>query len=113
MPFDLTNDLAAFMDLMNRVLKEYLEKFLIVFIDDIMIYSQNWEEHVEHLRTTLPKLREHQLYAKFSKCKFWLDNVQFLDHVVSKEGISVDPTKIEAVSKWATHQLTSQKYGVS
>ena len=102
MPFGLTNALAAFMDLMNRVFKEYLEKFVIVFIDDILIYSRDREEHVEHLRVVLQILKEHRLYAKFSKCEFWLENIQFLGHMISKDGITVDPTKIEAVSRWST-----------
>ncbi|KAL5568094.1 hypothetical protein UlMin_024669 [Ulmus minor] len=101
MPFGLTNAPAAFMDLMNRVFKEYLDKFVIVFIDDILIYSRSRDEHAEHLRVTLQTLKEHRLYAKFSKCEFWLDRVQFLGHVISKEGITVDPVKIEAVSKWS------------
>ncbi|KAL5545122.1 hypothetical protein UlMin_008906 [Ulmus minor] len=88
------------MDLMNRVFKEFLDKFVIVFIDDILIYSKTKEEHEEHLRITLRTLEEHKLYAKFSKCEFWLDKVHFLGHVVSKDGVSVDPAKIEAVSKW-------------
>ncbi|KAL8098129.1 hypothetical protein AgCh_031048 [Apium graveolens] len=100
MSFGLTNVPAAFMDLMNRVYKEYLDKFVIVFIDDILIYSKNPEDHATHLRISLQKLREKQLYAKFSKCEFWLTEVQFLGHVVSKEGIKVDPIKIKAVSKW-------------
>ena len=99
MPFGLTNAPAAFMDLMNRVFKAYLDKFVIVFIDDILIYSRSREEHAIHLRTVLNTLSEHKLYAKFSKCEFWLDHVQFLGHVVSKDGISVDPAKIDAVSK--------------
>ena len=100
MPFGLTNAPAAFMDLMNRVFGPYLDKFVIVFIDDILVYSSSKEEHAEHLRIVLQTLREHQLYAKFSKCQFWLDRVAFLGHVVSAEGISVDPQKIEAVVDW-------------
>ena len=100
MPFGLTNAPTAFMDLMNRVFKAYLDKFVIVFIDDILIYSRSREEHAKHLRTVLSTLSEHQLYAKFSKCEFWLDHVQFLSHVVSKDGILVDLAKIDAVSKW-------------
>ena len=88
------------MDLMNRVFRAYLDNFVIVFIDDILIYSRSREEHAKQLRTVLCTLTEHQLYAKFSKCKFWLDHVQFLGHVVSKDGISVDPAKIDDVSKW-------------
>src|SRR5262249_23952054 len=88
------------MDLMNRVFKPYLDKFVIVFIDDILVYSKSQEEHEEHLRIVLQTLREHQLYAKFSKCEFWLDSVCFLGHVVNKEGIQVDPRKIETVSDW-------------
>ena len=101
MPFGLTNAPAAFMDLMNRVFAEYLDKFVIVFIDDILIYSESRKEHEEHLKIALRLLKEHKLYAKFSKCEFWLDKVHFLGHVVSREGIAVDPVKIEAVSKWA------------
>ena len=100
MPFGLTNAPAAFMDLMNRVFKEYLDKFVIVFIDDILIYSKSVEEHEQHLRMVLEMLRGNKLYAKFTKCEFWLKKVHFLGHIVSKEGISVDPAKIEAVSAW-------------
>ena len=100
MPFGLTNAPVAFMDLMNRVFGPYLDKFVIVFIDDILVYSSNKEEHAEHLRIVLQNLREHQLYAKFIKCQFWLDQVTFLGHVVSAEGISVDPQKIEAIVDW-------------
>ncbi|KAL5553902.1 hypothetical protein UlMin_041303 [Ulmus minor] len=99
MPFGLTNAPAAFMDLMNRVFTQYLDKFIIVFIDDILVYSKTPEEHEEHLRVTLQLLRDSKLYAKFSKCDFWLSKVHFLGHVVSKEGVSVDPAKVEAVSK--------------
>ncbi|KAL5572587.1 hypothetical protein UlMin_022184 [Ulmus minor] len=101
MPFGLTNAPATFMDLMNRMFKVYLDKFVIVFIDDILIYSRSQEEHAEHLRMVLRTLVEHRLYAKFSKCAFWLQSVQFLGHVISKDGLSVDPAKIEAVSEWA------------
>ena len=100
MPFGLTNALVAFMDLMNRVFSPYLDKFVIVFIDDILVYSGSPEEHAKHLWTILQILRERQLYAKFSKCQFWLDKVVFLGHVISAEGISVDPHKIEAIVNW-------------
>lgn len=93
MPFGLTNAPAAFMDLMNRVFKKYLDKCVIVFIDDILIYSKTPDEHAEHLRLALEILRKERLYAKFTKCEFWLDKVQFLGHIVSSEGISVDPAK--------------------
>ncbi|GJY22097.1 putative reverse transcriptase domain-containing protein [Tanacetum coccineum] len=97
MPFGLTNAPAVFMDLMNRVCKPYLDKFVIVFIDDILIYSKNKEEHGEHLKTILNFLRSEKLYAKFSKCDFWLDSVQFLGHVIDSSGVHVDPAKIEAI----------------
>ncbi|XP_048141432.1 uncharacterized protein LOC125316639 [Rhodamnia argentea] len=100
MPFGLTNAPAAFMDLMNRVFKPYLDRFVIVFIDDILVYSKGPREHEEHPRMTLRTLKEHKLYAKFSKCEFWLDRVIFLGHMVIGEGISVDPAKIEAVVNW-------------
>ena len=83
MSFGLTNAPAYFMSMMNKVFMEYLDKFVVVFIDDIMVYSKNEEEHEEHLRLDLEKLREHQLYAKFSKCEFWLKEVGFLGHVIS------------------------------
>ena len=100
MPFGLTNAPAAFMALMNWVFQPYLDKFVIVFIDDILVYSRSVEEHEDHLRTVLQTLREEWLYAKFSKCEFWLDQVVFLGHVISSRGIEVDPRKIEAVLKW-------------
>ncbi|KAI3784114.1 hypothetical protein L1987_43206 [Smallanthus sonchifolius] len=89
------------MDLMNRVCKPYLDQFVIVFIDDILIYSKNKEEHEEHLRLILELLKKEQLYAKFSKCEFWIREVQFLGHVVNEKGIHVDPSKIEAIKNWA------------
>ena len=100
MPFGLTNAPAVFMDLMNRVFKPYLDKFVIVFIDDILVYSRTREEHEKHLKVVLEILRERQLYAKFSKCEFWLDKVIFLGHVISAEGIYVDPSKIAAIVNW-------------
>nr|GEV36527.1 putative reverse transcriptase domain-containing protein [Tanacetum cinerariifolium] len=102
MPFGLTNTPAVFTDLMNRVCKPYLDKFVIVFIDDILIYSKSKEEHEEHLKTILELLKREQLYAKFSKCDFWLESVQFLGHVIDSEGVHLDPTKITAIKNWAT-----------
>ena len=100
MPFALTNAPAAFMDLMHRVFQLYLDQFVIVFVDDILIYSQSKWEHEYHLRIVLQLLRDHQLYVKFSKCKFWLTGVRFLGHVVSESGVSVDLEKVEAVMSW-------------
>jgi hypothetical protein len=100
MSFGLTNALAYFMYLMNKVFMEYLDKFVVVFIDDILIFSKNEEEHAEHLRLVLQKLREHKFYAKRSKCEFWLKEVSFLGHVVSNGGIAIDPIKVQDVLNW-------------
>jgi hypothetical protein len=99
MSFSLTNAPAYFMYLMNSVFMPELDKFVIVFIDDILVYSENEQDHAEHLRIVLTRLRDHQLYAKFSKCEFWLKIVPFLSHV-SKNGISVDPSKVQEVMDW-------------
>ncbi|XP_060974075.1 uncharacterized protein LOC133039244 [Cannabis sativa] len=112
MSFGLTNAPAAFMDLMNRVFKEYLDQFVIVFIDDILIYSKTEEEHEEHLRLTLQRLREHQLYAKYKKCEFWLSEVAFLGHIVTSGGIKVDPAKVAAVKEWPRPKIASEVYKV-
>ena len=100
MPFGLTNASAAFMDLMHRVFQPYLDQFFIVFVDDILIYSQSEREHEYHLRIVLQLLRDHQLYAKFSKYEFWLTKVRFLGHVVSASSGLVDPEKVESVMSW-------------
>lgn len=100
MSFELTNALTVFIELMNRVFCPYLDQFDVVFVEDILVYSKTKEEHAIHLRTILKVLQEHQLYTKLSKCEFWLEKVSFLGHVVSHDGISVDPSKIEAVRDW-------------
>ena len=100
MPFGLTNAPIAFMDLMNRVFRPYVDMFVVVFIDDILVYSKDAQEHEQHLKIVLQTLREKKLYAKLSKCDFWLNEVSFLGHIVSTEGIRVDPIKIEAVVNW-------------
>nr|GFC09764.1 putative reverse transcriptase domain-containing protein [Tanacetum cinerariifolium]GFC09771.1 putative reverse transcriptase domain-containing protein [Tanacetum cinerariifolium] len=102
MPFGLTNALAVFMDLINRVCKPYLDKFMIIFIDDILIYSKNKEEHEEHLKLILKLLKKEELYAIFSKCEFWISKVQFLGHVIDSKGIHVDSTKIESIKDWTS-----------
>ena len=100
MPFGLTNAPEAFMDLVHRIFQPYLDQFVVVFVDGILIYSQSEWEHEYHLRIVLQLLRDHQLYAKFSKCKFWLTKVRFMGHVVSASRVSVDPEKVEAVMSW-------------
>jgi hypothetical protein len=107
MSFGLTNAPAYFMYLMNKVFMEYLDQIVVVFMDDIMIFSKNKEEHDEHLHLVLQKLRENQLYAKLSKCEFWLKKISFLGHIISEGGISVDPSKVESVLSWNTPQNVS------
>ena len=100
MPFGLTNASTAFMDLMNLVFRPYVDQFVVVFIDDILVYSKDRENHDTHLRVVLESLRKEQLYAKLSKCEFLLNELSFLGHIVSKEGIRVDPKKIEVVVEY-------------
>ena len=102
MPFGITNAPAVFMYLMNNVMHKYLDKFVVIFIDDILIYSKSEEEHKEHLKIVLQELRKHQLFAKFSKCDFFKYNIQYLGHVVTKEGISVDPQKYKGNRRLAS-----------
>jgi hypothetical protein len=111
MSFGLTNAPAHFTYLMNLVFMPELDKFVVVFIDDILIYSKNEEEHARHLRIVLTRLREHQLYAMFSKCAFWLEEIQFLGHVLFAKGIAVDPSKVKDILEWkpptTVHQVQS------
>ena len=100
MQFGLTNAPADFMDLMNCVFRLYVDRFVMVFIDDILVYSKYREDHDTHLRVVLETLRNEQLYAKLSKCEFWLREVSFLRHIVSEEGIQVDTKKIEVIIEW-------------
>jgi hypothetical protein len=108
MLFGLTNAPGHFMYLMNSVFMPELNKFVVVFIDDILIYSRSKEEHEEHLRIVLQLLRDHQLYVKFSKCEFYIKEVPFLGHVVSPEGIAVDPSKVKEVLEWKLPTMVSE-----
>jgi hypothetical protein len=111
MSLGLTKAPAYFMYLMNLVFMPKLDKFIVVFIDDILIYSKDKEDHAKYLHIVLQRLRDHQLYAKFSKCEFWLDSVKFLGHTISSNGISVDPSKVQEVMDWkpptSVHQIRS------
>ena len=113
MSFGLTNAPAYFMYLMNSIFFEELDVFVIIFIfiDDILVYSKTKEDHVKHLRVVLQKLREHKLYAKFSKCEFWLTEVSFLGHILSHNGIFVDPSKIKDVVEWVTSTMVKEVRG--
>jgi hypothetical protein len=108
MSFGLTNAPAHFMYLMNSVFMPELDKFVVVFIDDILVYSKSTEDHEEHLRVALQRLRDHQLYAKFSKCEFWINEVPFLGHVISSEGIAVDPSKVRNILDWEPSKSVHQ-----
>ncbi|GJR09113.1 putative reverse transcriptase domain-containing protein [Tanacetum coccineum] len=108
MPFGLTKAPAVFMDLINRVCKPYLDKFVIVFIDDLLIYSKDEKEHKEHLKAIWELLKKEKLYAKFSKCEFWIPNVQFLGHVIDSRGIHVDPAKIESIKDWVSPKTPTE-----
>nr|GFA97646.1 uncharacterized protein [Tanacetum cinerariifolium] len=108
MPFGLTNAPAVFMDLMNRIFHEYLDKFVIVFIDNILVYYKTKEEHEEHIRIVLGTLRQKKLYMKFSKCEFWLGQVAFLGHIVLADGITMDPAKVKAITKWPRPKIVTE-----
>ena len=101
-PFGLTNASTNFMCMMNNIFSKYLDKFVLVFIDNILVYSKSKEENEEHLRIVLWVLREHQLYAKFSKCDFYKPQIQYLGHIISDAGIAIDPKKIQAIKDWPT-----------
>src|SRR4051812_47418982 len=108
MSFGLTNAPATFSRLMNYIFMEYLDKFVVVYLDDILVYSKNEEEHAKHLRLILAKLRDHKLYAKYSKCEFWLPKVTYLGHVISKDGIDVNPERVQDILDWTPPKTVKQ-----
>src|SRR4051812_9823087 len=108
MSFGLTNAPATFSRLINYIFMEYLDKFVVAYLDDILVYSKNKEEHAEHLHLILAKLREHKLYAKYSKCEFWLPEVTYLGHVISKDGIAVTRERIQAILDWTPPKTVKQ-----
>jgi hypothetical protein len=112
MSSELTNALAVFMDMMNRVFHDYLDQFTVIFIDDILVYSRTSEDHEEHLRKILERLRSEKLYIKHEKCEFWLDSMSFLGHMIYGEGVAVNPEKVKVVVKW-TGQLACSRFEVS
>nr|GFB37107.1 putative reverse transcriptase domain-containing protein [Tanacetum cinerariifolium] len=112
MPFGLINAPAVFMDLINRVCKPYLDKFVIVLIDDILIYSKSKQEHEEHIKLILELLKKERLYAKFLKFEFWIPKVQFLGHVIDSQGIHMDPAKIESIKEWSSPKTATKIHQV-
>jgi hypothetical protein len=108
MSIRLTNAPASFMNLMNKVFMEYLDRFVVIFIVDILIYSKGDSDHEEHLRLVLQKLRDNQLYAKFNKCEFWIDKVPFLGHIISNGGIPVDPAKVKEIVLWSIPTIVTE-----
>jgi hypothetical protein len=106
--FGLTNAPVYFMNQMNKVFMEYLDRFVVVFIDDILIYSKSDSDHEEHMRLVLQKLRDNQLYAKYSKCEFWIDEMPFLGHIISNGGISIDPAKVKEIMVWSVPTIVTE-----
>ena len=108
MSFGLTDAPATFSRLMNYIFMDYLDKFVVVYLDDILVYMKNKKEHAEHLRLVLEELREHRRYAKCSKCEFWLSEVTYLGHVISKDGIAVNLERVQAILDWTPLKTVKQ-----